>query len=142
MGNFREFIETQVGLGNLGSRIFSMYHNQEFDTQIGGALASTDVTGSEQSNTHSYSGHPLYLPSTDLTVPATVKTGRIELLSLKTNPIKIRLSDGTEGLFTWDEFKRIEGEPKIGKTMTITFQRSPQDLSKNHSKIDKAKVID
>lgn len=144
MGKFKEFIENSggIGLGDLGGRISQLYHSNEFGNQIGGALASTDVTGTEQSNTHSYGGHPLYLPSTDMTLPSIEKTGRITYLMKKRNPIYVRLSDGTEANFTWDEYKRIEGEPAVGKTMTLIFQRHPEDSSRQHSKVDKAIVRD
>ena len=143
MGNFKNFMENygHVGLGNLGGKINQLYHSNEFGNQIHGAYVSTDVSGSEQSNTKSYGGHPLHLPSTDLGLPSTEKTGRIVMLRAKKNPIYVRLSDGTEANFTWDEYNRIEGgQPAIGKVMTLIFQRSPQDTSRMYSKIEKAIV--
>ncbi len=141
MGKFREFLITEeVGLADLGPRIDRLYNSQWFGNQIAGAFASSDVTGSEQSPTMGYAGHSLHLPSTDLTVPSVVRSGRITTLMLKKNPIYVRLSDGTEAHFTYDEYRKIEGEPALGKTMTITFQRHPEDQSRMHSKIDKAIV--
>ena len=143
MGNFKEFIENHnIGLGDLGRRISQLYHSADFGNQIQGAIVSSDWSGTEQSNTHSYGGHPLYLPSTDMTLPAIEKTGRITTLMKKRNPIYVRLSDGTEANFTWDEYKRIEGEPALGKTMTLIFQRHPADSTRMYSKIDKAIVRD
>lgn len=143
MGKFRDFLITEeVGLGNLGAKITQLFHSQNFNNQIGGAFASTDVTGTEQSATMGYSGHPLYLPSTDLTIPQVTRSGRITNLMLKKNPIFVKLSDGTEASFTYDEYKKIQGVPEVGKTMTIVFQRHPEDTSQMHSKIDKAIVTD
>jgi hypothetical protein len=144
MGKFREFLITEesVGLGNLGAKITQLFHSQDFNNQIGGAFASTDVTGTEGSNTHGSAGHPLHLPSTDLTIPQMTKSGRITMLALKKNPIFIKLSDGTEANFTYDEYKKIQGTPEVGKVMTITFQRHPEDSSRMYSKIDQAVVTD
>jgi len=143
MGKFKEFMENHnIGLGDLGRRISQLYHSNEFGNQLNGAITSSDITGTEQSWTGSYSGHPLYLPSTDMTLPAVEKTGRIVMLMAKRNPIYVRLSDGTEANFTWDEYKRIEGDPAVGKTMTVIFQRHPEDSTKMYSKIDKAIVRD
>jgi hypothetical protein len=143
MGKFKEFLLTEeIGLADLGSRIDQLFHSQTFGNQLQGALVSTDVTGSEQSPTMGYAGHSLHLPSTDLTVPSATRTGRITTLLIKKNPIYIRLSDGTEANFTYDEYRRIEGNPGLGKTMTITFQRHPEDQSRMYSKIDKAIVTD
>ncbi len=142
MGKFRQFIiNEEIGLGELGPRIDSLFHNQEFGNQIG-AFVSSDMTGTEQGPTMGYSGHPLHLPSTDLTIPSVQREGRITILQLKKNPIYIRLSDGTEAHFTYDECKRIEGTPGLGKVMNITFQRHPDDRSKGCSKIDKAEIRD
>ena len=141
MGKFKEFMES-VGLGDLGHRINHLYHSADFGNQIHGAYVSTDVSGTEQGNTHSYAGHPLHLPSTDMGLPSIEKTGRIVILHTKKNPIYVRLSDGTEANFTWDEYNRIEGDPAIGKVMTLVFQRSPKDSSRMHSKIEKVVVRD
>ena len=140
MGNFKEFLlSEQIGLGNLGPSVDNLFNSQLLDSKIAGAFASTDVTGTEQPE----GGHSLYLPSTDLTVPSTEHTGRITTLMLKRNPIYVRLSDGTEAHFTYDEYKRIEGsKPSLGKTMTIIFQRHPSDMSQMASKVEKVIVRD
>jgi hypothetical protein len=143
MGKFKDYLlNEEIGLGELGTRIDHLFHSHRFGNQIAGAFASTDVTGTEQSPTLGYAGHSLHLPSTDLTIPSVEKSGRITVLEIKKNPIYIRLSDGTEAHFTYDEFKRIEGEPKLGKNMTLVFQRHPQDTMKEYSKIDRAYVRD
>jgi len=143
MGKFKEFLLTEeIGLGDLGQRIDSLMNSQKFGNQIGGAFASTDVTGSEMGPTMGFAGHSLWLPSTDLTVPSVERTGRITTLLLKRNPIYVRLSDGTEANFSYEEYRRIEGSPALGKTMTLIFQRHPEDQTSGYSKIDKAIVRD
>jgi len=119
MGKLKTFIESQtIGLGDLGRRIDRMYHNQNFDNQIAGA----------------------HLADIDLTIPSVTKTGRITILQLKKSPIYMRLSDGTELNFTWDEYKKIQGKPSLGKTMTVIFQRHPKDVTNMNSKIEKVIV--
>jgi hypothetical protein len=141
MGKFKDFILSEsIGLGDLGTRIDHLFHSHKFGDQIAGAFASSDVTGSEQPP--SYIGRSLHLPSTDLTIPSVVKQGRITVLQMKRNPIYVRLSDGTEAHFTYDEFQRIQGKPDVGKTMTLTFQRHPEDKMREYSKIDSAIVSD
>lgn len=143
MGKFKEFMEsTHIGLGDLGRRIDHLYHSAEFGNQIHGAYVSSDWSGTEVGDTQTSAGHPLHLPSTDMTLPSIEKTGRIVLLHKKKNPIYVRLSDGTEANFSWDEYNRIQGTPAVGKVMTVVFQRNPKDFSRNHSKINKAIVRD
>jgi hypothetical protein len=143
MGEFKEFLVfEQIGLGQLGPKIDALFNDRDFGNQIHGAITSSDWTGSEQSPTLGYGGHPLHLPSTDLTIPSVQRTGRITHLMLKKNPIYIRLSDGTECQFSYDEYRRIKGIPELGKTMTVVFQRHPEDFTQQHSKIDHAVVRD
>lgn len=141
MGKFKDFLITEeLGLGNLGSTIDNFYNNQWLGNRLHGAFLSTDQSGTEQSITHGYAGHPLHMPSTDLTIPSMERSGRITTLMMKKNPIYVRLSDGTEAHFTYDEWKKIDGEPALGKTMTIIFQRHPQDWTSNTSKIERVIV--
>ena len=143
MGKFKDFIlNEEIGLGDLGTRIDHLFHSHRFGNQIAGAFASSDVTGTEQSPTRDYAGHSLHLPSTDLTIPSVTKQGRITILQTQKNPIYVKLSDGTEAHFTYDEYRRIQGEPQLGKTMTLVFQRHPEDRMQEYSKIDQATVID
>jgi hypothetical protein len=142
MISFKTFMENQtIGLGDLGRRINHLYHSQDFGNQIAGAYASSDVTGSEQSNTSSSVGHPLHLPDTDLTIPSTIRSGVITTLELKKTPIYIHLSDGTDLYLTRSQYERVEGGiPAKGKTMTVFFQRRPEDITDMVSKIDKVTV--
>lgn len=139
MAKFKQFIESDLGLGNLGSKLWQTYN--ALDAPVG-AFLSSDVSGSEQSDTQGSAGHPLHLPSTDLVIPKLERTGRIQQMMLTKNPIMIQLSDGTQAYFSYDEYRRIQGEPALGKTMTIIFQRHPGDKSQMASKIDKAVVRD
>ena len=135
MGKFKKFLIESVGLGDLSPRIDQLMRSPTLGGQIAGALASTDVTGSE-----AHGDSQPHLDSTDLTIPEFVRSGRITHMQRTKNPIYIRLSDGTEAHFTYDEFKRLNEEPRIGKLMTITFQRHPDDRSENASKISKVEV--
>lgn len=137
MGKFKEFlINEEIGLGELGQKVDGLMNSKQFGNQLGGAFTSTAVTGSGPTMGN------LNLPSADLTVPSTERTGRITTLLLKKNPIYVRLSDGTEVNFTYQEYRRIEGKPELGKTMTIIFQRHPENQSSGFSKVDKAIVLD
>lgn len=139
MGKFRNFVITEnIALGNLGAKLDSFYHNKWLDSQIGGALVNSQVSGSNSSGT----GGAFELPSTDLTVPQVVKTGRIVTLMMNKNPVYVRLSDGTEANFTYDEIKRLNGELALGKTLSITFQRHPEDSGAAHSRIDHVEIRD
>ena len=139
MGRFKKFLLTEeIGLADIGPRMDHLMNSQWFGNQIAGALVSSDVTGSEQFSTLG-SNH---LPSTDLTIPSATREGRITTLLLKKNPIYVRLSDGTEANFSYDEYRRIQGQPGLGKVMTIIFQRHPDDMGRAYSKIDQAIVRD
>jgi hypothetical protein len=134
-------MKEEAGLGDLGSKMDKIFNNPYYN-RISGSYLSTDFTGTEQPETMGSAGHPLYLPSTDITIPNIEKTSRIKILEYKKNPIYIELSDGTKAHFTYDEFRKIQGKPAIGKLMTIIFQRHPEDRGQEHSKIERAIVLD
>lgn len=129
-----------AGLGDLGAKMDGVFLNNRAFQLLGGAYVSSDVSGSEQSPTLGYPGHSLHLPSTDLTIPHVLRQGRILVLLKKRNPIYVKLSDGSELNFTYDEYRRIDGTPELGKTMTVTFQRHADDLTKSYSKIERCIV--
>ena len=142
MGKFKEYLLNEdLGLGNLGTKMDNIVNSQWLDTQLGGAIMCSDQTGTDQfppfERTGSYAK-----PDLDLTVPSVVRSGRITNLFLKKNPIHIGLSDGTQLRLNYDEFKRIQGKPEIGKVMNVTLQRHPSDNSQTHSRIDKIEVRD
>jgi hypothetical protein len=139
MAKFKDFIEAQIGLGNLGPTINQLFNDKDFNNQIHGAFVGSDVSGSEQSDTQSYSGHPLHMPSTDLIIPETIRSGRIEAIEFTKNPIVIRLSDGTTFELPYDRFREIKGA-QVGKTMTITLQRHPGDKSNHYSTVKKIDI--
>jgi hypothetical protein len=140
---FRDFIiKEETGLGDLGSKMDKIFNNPHF-ARATGAYLSTDQSGTEQGETLGSSGHPLYLPSTDITIPNVEIVGRVKILDWTKNPIYIELSDGTKAHFTYEEFRRIKnGPPAVGKMMTIIFQRHPEDRGQEFSKIERATVID
>lgn len=142
MGDFKTFLKEDVGLGNIGRSVDRLFSNQHFANQAG-AYVNTDYT---KPSPEGYIGDPDFmprLPATNLTIPSIQREGKISVLLAKRNPIFVKLTDGTEAHFSYDEYKRIHGsEPELGKTMRITFQRHPGDLSQTHSKIDHAEVID
>jgi hypothetical protein len=73
--------------------------------------------------------------SFDLALPAVNKTAKIEYMNTKTNPILIYLSDGSRLYIPYDSFKRIKGEPRVGKMMMVSMQRRGDDASKTPSQI-------
>lgn len=129
MLNFKEYI-TQLEQNTVG------YHNdgQGGFERTGGAFLSSDQSGSEQDPSGNSSGHPVWLPSTDLAIPNDIptmtRTSTIRYIEKNKNPITITLSDGTQLHFTLDEFNRVAkkgGMPEVGKTMKVTFQKNPLD---------------
>lgn len=143
MGKFKEFvINEQIGLADLGTNIEKLFSNQELDSQLNNALNSSQWN--RMNVPTPWRGDDLQMAKNpiDLNLPTIQRTGRITNLMKTKNPIYIRLSDGTECNFSFDEFKRIQGNPSIGKVMTITFQRSPDDITRQFSKIDKVIVLD
>jgi hypothetical protein len=138
MGKFKEFLITEdIGLADIGPRLDRFYNSSYLDSKVNGAFS----TGSNAKESPTL-GMADNMPDTALSIPSVERTGRIVHLINKRNPIYIRLSDGTEAHFSYDEYRRIEGKPEIGKTMTLIFQRHPEDKMKEASKIDKAIVRD
>jgi len=137
--DFKSFINEEFGLANLGGQINKVFDNPAFQGHTG-AYVSTDYSTPSPVDDPT-SG--MNLPTNSLTIPKVEKTGRIAVLLYKKNPIYVRLTDGTEAFFTYDEYHKIQGgEPAVGKTMTIVFQRHPNDASGERSKIVKAIVRD
>ena len=121
MLEFKKYLQEQNTVG---------YHNDG----PGAPILNSDATGSETPN--SYFGNPNFLPSLDMGLPTVTRSSRIIQVERHKNPIFVMLQDGTKLYFTYDEFKRIKGsEPKVGKTLQVVFQRSPDDSSGNHSQI-------
>jgi len=73
-------------------------------------------------------------------IPKVVKKSIIRRIEIKNNPISIYLDDGTKIALTYYEYRRIKNEPKVGKTMTVVFQRNPTDKTPMPSKIESIKV--
>ena len=143
MGKFKQYLlNEEIGLGDIGPRIDRIMNSPSLDAKLNGAFVTNDYSSSEMSPNLGFAGHNVKFPGSDLTIPSVQKQGRITTLLLKKNPIYIRLSDGTEAHFSYDEYKKIQGTPALGKVMTITFQRHPQDSTKQMSKIDSVVVTD
>lgn len=81
------------------------------------------------------------LPALDLGIPTVEKRAKIDLIMDKKNPIYVQLSDGSKLFFSIDEFRRIEGKPKQGKTLIVTMQRLSHDNSDSPSQITKCRVV-
>lgn len=80
-------------------------------------------------------------PNLNLDLPVTDKSSKIAILMQKRNPIFMQLSDKTKLFFTPQEFRRIDGVPKVGKIAKITFLRLPQDQSEFPSQITKCSIL-
>lgn len=81
------------------------------------------------------------LPIIDIGLPKIEKKSKIIFINDKINPIFIQLKDGSKLFFTYDEFKRIEGTPKLGKEVYMQMQRLSNDNSEVPSKIISCKII-
>ena len=103
--------------------------------ETGGAILPSFWTGSEQPNTLALSGRPPALPSLDFALPTVTKTGRVDSLIKNKTPIYIKMSDGTQIFLSPREFDEIKGEPRVGKMMTVIFQRHANDNTLEPSQI-------
>lgn len=101
-----------------------------------GAMASSTWTGSEM-NPEKYLPH---LPSTDLIIPQVTRSSFITYIEKNKNPIIIICKDGTKLYLSLDQYNRINKMPEVGKRITVVFQRSPNDLGNEPSKIEKIEV--
>jgi hypothetical protein len=84
----------------------------------------------------------IVLPDVDLGLPTIEKKSVISILNDKTNPIYMELKDKSKLFFTYEEFKRIQGKPEVGKTIYLKMQRHGGDNSKYPSRITMCKVVD
>jgi hypothetical protein len=79
-------------------------------------------------------------PQLDLVIPQVIRSSFITDVDKNKNPISIGLKDGTKLYLSLDQFNRIQKTPEVGKRITVIFQRSEDDLSKEPSKIEKIEV--
>ena len=132
--SFKNFLE-QNTLG---------YHNdgQGPFQKTEGSYLSSDQTGSEQPD--HYLGHSLHLPSLDFTIPEKLpqinKTAKISKIEMNKNPIQIYLRDGTVLYLSYYEFKRIKGQPQVGKTLSVDFEKHADDGRGIPFKINKISI--
>jgi hypothetical protein len=136
---FKEYLVNEGGLGNLGFNLERPFQHDAF-SKFSGALVNSDQTGSDAPPTGL--NQAMHMPNLDMTIPEVRKSGRIAVLQTHKSPIYVRLTDGTEAYFTIDEFRRIKGEPQIGKVMTLSFQRHPGDRRTQPSKIERVEITD
>lgn len=81
----------------------------------------------------------------DLKLPSTEKSGKITFLDKKRNPIVIAFTDNkhhtTRIYIPFDAYKRLQPEPELGRSMTVSMQRRMDDPSKAPSQIQSIKVF-
>jgi uncharacterized OB-fold protein len=75
-------------------------------------------------------------PVKDFGLPSTERTSPIAMIEKGKNPIFIALEDGTKLYLTYDEYRRLKTEPKVGMKMHVVFRRIPNDVSLVTSKVD------
>lgn len=80
-------------------------------------------------------------PDALIDLPSTQVISTIEKINDKKNPISIQLANGYKLFFTYDEFKRIKGEPRQGKKILLIMQRLPNDFTQSPSQIKHCEII-
>ena len=99
---------------------------EDFNDYPLGAVIPQTPFGATQNDA---SPDPQTKPDASLGIPSVTKTAKIQYINDKTNPILIHLSDGTRLFLSFDAFRRIKGEPRAGKMVTVVMQRRPEDSS-------------
>ncbi len=102
-----------------------------------GVVMPNTAFGATTGPSPAYNGSPIAPHQTDfdLGMPTVTKTAQIQQLDDKRNPISMYLSDGTRLFLPYDAFKKIKGEPRVGKTVSVVFQRRPDDQTATPSQI-------
>jgi hypothetical protein len=135
---FREFVKLkEQEIMGLSTPI-----SLQIPTPVFGALPAV-VSGSQSADmplrSGGWDGSNLNNLQADLALPMTVKTGKITHINDKVNPILMYISDPKKGgsimHIPYDDFKRISGEPRVGKSIVIVFQRRTDDRSNSYSKV-------
>ena len=67
--------------------------------------------------------------------PGQQQPGQSTLEGTKKNVVHIMLDNGMSLFMSHDEFKRIPGDPGVGKTATVVLQRRPDDTSRVPSQV-------
>lgn len=136
---FKDFLlNEELGLGSMSGTMDRIFNAPGFQNYSG-----TYLNGQMNNKEHDFLyGNGLDITPTGIDVPQVERTGRIKLLLKNRNPIFVQLSDGTQASFTYDEWRRIKGEPAVGKMMRIVFQRHPENKTASYSKIDHVIVTD
>lgn len=134
--NFKQFLSEEINLNDLGQNMDRVFVNQKF------AQHSRDFLSGNSDQLHAALDKVRIPQDQDLEVPKMETTSKVSILLRNRNPIFMKLADGTEASFTYDEWKRIKGEPKLGSTVTMIFQRHKDYQGRDHSKIEQVIVRD
>lgn len=81
------------------------------------------------------------LPNYELDLPTIEKKSAIHTVIKNKNPIYVQLADGTKLFFTFDEFRRLNHEPVVGKMMVVKMLRLPHDNGPMPSQIKSCRII-
>lgn len=135
IGKFKKFLLTEeISTSRLGTKIDDMANSPMFAKKLSKSVSSNGDEMMQKMDS-------IRVP-TELKIHSIEKTGKISTLHVKKNPIYMRLDNGTEAHFSYEEYRRIKGKPALGKTISLFFQRHPNDSGSDLSKIDKAIVRD
>ena len=72
--------------------------------------------------------------------PGMQQPGQQTLDGIKKNVVQITLENGLSVFMSYDEFKRVPGEPRVGKMATVVLQRRLDDKSRTPSQIQSFSV--
>lgn len=108
----------------------------DIDTPLGMVIPNTDLSGAVSSLQNGGNiNDPSNAIGADLQLPTVTKESVIRHINDKINPIIVLLADGTRLFFPVDAFRRIKGEPRIGKTMQVVLLRRTDDGSEAPSQV-------
>lgn len=126
---FREFVESKNKIKeSIGNTIGK--HN-DYATSV---FLPSNWTGDESMG--SMNADPR---SVDLEIPTVSRKSKIMTIRKNQNPIVIQMHDGTKIFMTLDEFNRVasKNKMKVGKELTVVFQRREEDKGEEPSKVVK-----
>ncbi len=72
--------------------------------------------------------------------PGQQQPGQTEMDGVKKNVIHMILNNGLNLFMSYDEFKRIAGEPRVGKMASVVLQRRNDDTSRLPSQVQSVTV--
>lgn len=77
----------------------------------------------------------------ELDLPLLKKEGVIQIVIENKNPIYIQLSNNTKLFLTYEQYRRLNKKPMVGKKMIVWFQRNPDDHSQTTSQVHHCEVV-